>query len=369
MVRAAGSLVRWALFVVLSAWTAGCLDADPPAPPLERADGVVARLSLARGEVELLRAGSPPAPVRPGAELRRGDSLRVAPGAFAVLALHNGYLVRLDGGQTLRLAEVAVLDEPPASESIEAQLTRMTTAEERAGAERIAGWQADMQAADSVAPMAVEVARDAPGPEAEEEAAAEGQGDRQAGTAEEKKATEVAEQAPAKMAEAARKQELRELAAERGVLALLRKKDGEEGAVADALGVKGSLPGPSGSGGGSKDVATARPPRAKPALPAPAPAPWVLGTVRQTAPAVGLAPAEVVSQLRTALAGQAFVACLGESFPGAPLVRLALQVEGGAVVAVEVLGGAVTPACLGRLRGLRLAGPPASRYLLEVRPR
>ncbi|HSA24457.1 MAG TPA: hypothetical protein P5076_23555, partial [Myxococcota bacterium] len=275
----------------------------------------------------------------------------------------NGYLVRVDEGQTLRLAEVAVLDAPPASEGVESQLARLTTEDERAGAERVAGWHARMQAADSAAPLADAPAPPTPTPSPAPPATAPPvptDKDRP-----EKKEAPAAEAEPTK-AKAERRAELEaKLREDSAVLGLLKSSGGDVAATLKPPREQVEVKRDGGPAGGRQ----VGPPGKKPARgPEPGRA-WRLGTVRQIAPSVGTAPAEVVSRLRSTFGPGPLADCLAASFAGTPLVRLALRVEGGQVVEVEVVGGAATPACLGQLRALRLPGPAVARYLLEVSPR
>jgi hypothetical protein len=366
MLRAVGSLVCLSLLVLVPC---GCADRAPAPDGAATPDRVVADLAMLRGEVKIVPPGGEPAPAKVGDELRRGDSLRVGAGAFAVLALGNGYLVRVDEGQTLRLAEVAVLDAPPASEDLETQLARLTSEEERAGAERIAGWHARLQAADSVAPLADAPAPPPPSPSPSAEAQAPPGDQDQA----EKKEESAAKAEPEKAkAVAGRHAEIEAKVREKSAgLGLLESSGGQGGGVDAVAGTLGppreevEIKRDSGPEvGGELEAHARRPGRGRESGRV-----WRVGTVRQTAPTVGLAPAEVASRLRSTFGNKPLAECLEASFAGTPLVRLALQVEGGKVVRVEVVGGAATPACLGQLRALRLPGPAAARYLVEVVPR
>jgi hypothetical protein len=110
----------------------------------------VARVHLLGGTGSRVRAGSVEFAAQAGLPLIPSDEISTSPGEFLVLALTNGYLVRIDEDLSLRVRDIVLLGAPPAPESFAAQLDRLVTREERARAERIAGSQARRSAADAV---------------------------------------------------------------------------------------------------------------------------------------------------------------------------------------------------------------------------
>lgn len=119
-------------------------------PPGVPSDPVVARVHLLGGSGSRIRAGSVEFPAQAALPLTPQDEISTPPGEFLVLALKNGYLVRIDEDLSLRVRDIVLLDAPPARDSLAAQLDRLVTREERAQAERIAGSQARRSAADAV---------------------------------------------------------------------------------------------------------------------------------------------------------------------------------------------------------------------------
>ncbi|HEX2569952.1 MAG TPA: AgmX/PglI C-terminal domain-containing protein [Polyangia bacterium] len=119
-------------------------------PPGVPADPVVARVHLTSGKGARVRAGQVEFPAPAGLPLTPQDEISTPPGEFLVLALNNGYLVRIDEDLSLRVSDIVLLSAPPARESFAAQLDRLVTANERAQAERIAGSQARRSAAEAV---------------------------------------------------------------------------------------------------------------------------------------------------------------------------------------------------------------------------
>jgi hypothetical protein len=124
--------------------------AAPVRPPAAGSGPVVARVHLCGGTGSLVRAGQTEFPAAPGLPLLRTDELRVPPSEFLVVALDNGYLVRIDEDLTLRVSDIVLLGAPRTRQSLAEQLDRLVTREERAQAERLAGTQARRSAAESM---------------------------------------------------------------------------------------------------------------------------------------------------------------------------------------------------------------------------
>ena len=132
--------------------------------PLGAGSGrVVAHVALLGGPDCTVQANGKGFPATKGFPLIRSDELVVPPGEFMVVNLTNGYLVRVDEDLTVAVSDLANLDAPPTHESLTAQLDRLVTAEEKGRAERIAGAQARLTAARTVAPEM----QPAPAPSAE----------------------------------------------------------------------------------------------------------------------------------------------------------------------------------------------------------
>lgn len=139
----------------------GSAVADAPRPAAAGTGEVVAWVHLRGGEHLTFRAAGKQFPVQVGTPLLRSDTLEVPAGEFVVVKLRNGYVVKIDEDTTLSVAKIVSLDAPPTKESLTAQLDRVLTKEERGRAERIAGTQARLAGAESVAPQS----SSAPAPE------------------------------------------------------------------------------------------------------------------------------------------------------------------------------------------------------------
>jgi hypothetical protein len=145
------------LFLALACQSSSGASSEAGRPAQAGQGEVVARVLLLEGTTQVTAANGFRFPARPGLPLVRTDLLEIAPGGgFLMLELvKNGYLVRLDEDTRLGLAEVVLLDAPPARVGLQEQLSRLMTSEELARGERLAGWHARMRAADSAAPLPV----------------------------------------------------------------------------------------------------------------------------------------------------------------------------------------------------------------------
>ena len=98
-------------------------------------------------------------PAVPELQLLRDDRLVVGPDSFVLVALHNGHVVRLNAGASLRVDAMATFDDPPAGTDLEESFARLLSPSERGDAElrgaitRVAGWNTRMSAAETVAPQ------------------------------------------------------------------------------------------------------------------------------------------------------------------------------------------------------------------------
>lgn len=137
--------------VLLAVSGAAC--ADEPRPVEAGTGEIVAWVHLRGGEHVTFRAAGKQFPVRIGTPLVRSDVLEVPSGEFVVVKLRNAYLVKIDEDTSLAVAKIVSLDAPPTKESLASQLDRVLTKEERGRAERIAGTQARLSGAESVAPQ------------------------------------------------------------------------------------------------------------------------------------------------------------------------------------------------------------------------
>lgn len=147
-------------------------------PPATAQGDVVAYLVASDGALTIRDRGGAEVPATAGMPLLADDTLTPAKEALALVLLHNGYTVRVDGGVTLRIDGLAVFASPPATQSIEDQLRASLSSDQRArlgdAGERIGGWQLRRTALDGMAPEEMPAAEPAAAP-APIEAASEDQ--------------------------------------------------------------------------------------------------------------------------------------------------------------------------------------------------
>ena len=129
------------------------LVAEPARPAAAGSGELVDWVHLLSGQHATFRAAGKQFPLQVGTPLLRSDTIEVPAGEFVVVKLHNGYVVKIDEDTTLAVSQIVSLDAPPTKESLAAQLDRVLTKEERGRSERIAGGQARLAGADSVAPQ------------------------------------------------------------------------------------------------------------------------------------------------------------------------------------------------------------------------
>lgn len=126
--------------------------------------GAVGRVALVQGEV-LFRSAGGTVPATEGLSFGRADTVVAGRGAFAVLQLENGHLVRIDEELELPVERLALLAAPRARAGLRAQLDRLLTEEERrAGAQRIAGWEARLSAGEALGAGGAQKKREAASP-------------------------------------------------------------------------------------------------------------------------------------------------------------------------------------------------------------
>ncbi len=134
----------------------GCSESTPfeydsSARPSEAGSGeVVAKVLLLSGRVTIKTTGGFAFPAAPGVPLIETDEIAVAEKSFVVLQLRNNHLSRIDSNVTLAVADLAMIDAPATRVSIQQQLTRVLTPQERDDSGRIVGWHARLSAAQSV---------------------------------------------------------------------------------------------------------------------------------------------------------------------------------------------------------------------------
>lgn len=133
--------------------TAVAARAELPRPAAAGTGEFVAWVHLRGGAHVTFRAAGKQFPAQVGTPLLRSDVVEVPAGEFVVVKLRNGYVVKIDEDTSLAVAKIVSLDAPPTQESLASQLDRVLTREERGRAERIAGTQARLAGADSVAPQ------------------------------------------------------------------------------------------------------------------------------------------------------------------------------------------------------------------------
>ncbi|MEZ4450133.1 MAG: hypothetical protein R3B09_11705 [Nannocystaceae bacterium] len=164
--------------LVVALGLAGCSGGEAPPefkalntgverPGVDKGD-VVAYLVASDGALVIRDAEGQEIAVAPGTPLLASDTLTPAKEALALVLLHNGYTVRVDGGVTLRIDALAVFKDPPATRSIEDQLRASLSDQERGrlgdAGERIGGWQLRRTALDALAPEEMPSIEAAPPP-------------------------------------------------------------------------------------------------------------------------------------------------------------------------------------------------------------
>ncbi|MBK8263087.1 MAG: hypothetical protein IPK80_17325 [Nannocystis sp.] len=120
--------------------------AQPLTPRGDDADADAQLLTYA-GQLSVIDPAIGAVAVREVLPLRREDKLIVGEGAVALLYLKNGYLVRLDDDLELLVRELALIDAPPTTTSLDDQLDALVggalKVDDRA---RITGWQQGLHA-------------------------------------------------------------------------------------------------------------------------------------------------------------------------------------------------------------------------------
>lgn len=334
--------VPWAIAVVLV--FAGCGDSPPragKAPSGEvaaPAEGSAAIVVALAGSVTVRNAAGVEVPATPQLHLARTDRVVTAPGAYAVLVLHNGYVVRLDEDLVSPVGELAWIDAPPAEKGLEELFAAaLSPAEiERAGGSqtllRIAGWNARRAAGES--PAALQ-----PGSEAADEAKPEVAEPSQAAKA--APPADVVPDAPATDDDAAAappagKASRPQSDAKKAPQPAKKKTSrdpGKDAPEAEQLGGSPSSPVESSeSKSGAADLEDR----------------WSFRTGSGTQVRKDSLPAALAARRRE------LARCVAEASPGSAAVELLLRVEGGEVRKVTLGGGARAPGCASELVGLKL---------------
>jgi hypothetical protein len=119
----------------------------PPLTPRDDDADADAQLLTYAGQLSVIDPKVGAVAVREVLPLRREDKLIVGEGAVALLFLKNGYLVRLDDDLELLVRELALIDAPPTTTSLDDQLDALVggalKVDDRA---RITGWQQGLHA-------------------------------------------------------------------------------------------------------------------------------------------------------------------------------------------------------------------------------
>lgn len=143
------------------------LAALPPVAP--RPDGAVAKpvaqVVIGSGEVTVTpeKDKTKAFKVLVGTPLQASDRVKVAPGAWVVLAiLSNEQVVRLDDDLELKVGELALMGAPKAQRTIAEQLETLATVSERSAAERLIGWHASQAGASAPSVESTRRSRDEP---------------------------------------------------------------------------------------------------------------------------------------------------------------------------------------------------------------
>ncbi len=154
--------------MVGAALTVGCAEPAPPLlpvlPAIGRPEGVsqgprVAVIVALRGDVTVEPSQGGSFAGSEQLQLLRDDSLRVGPGSFVMVALHNGHVVRLNEASALRIDALAPFADAPAGDDLEDRLAALLSPTEREDAAlrgaitRVAGWNTRMTAAETIAPL------------------------------------------------------------------------------------------------------------------------------------------------------------------------------------------------------------------------
>lgn len=137
-----------------------CASAQPASADVARPPGtgtapVAGRIHLCGGAGARIKVGRTEFAPLVGMPLLKSDELVVPLGEFLVVALGNGYLVRIDEDLTMRVSDIVLLGAPPARESMAVQLDRLVSQAERTqakrmNAERVAGVQSRASAAEAM---------------------------------------------------------------------------------------------------------------------------------------------------------------------------------------------------------------------------
>lgn len=117
----------------------------------------VARILIAKGYVHVIEKNGNKVHAKEGTSLLRTDTITTSKGSFAVIQLHNNYLVKIDESLELDVADIVLLDAEKTDADPKTQLSQMLNPEERVAAgdavhraERVAGWHARLVAAETV---------------------------------------------------------------------------------------------------------------------------------------------------------------------------------------------------------------------------
>ena len=134
----------------------GCSSKDPfstyqlAARPEQANQGQTkAVLVMHAGEVSIQSANGHRFSAQPALPLLSNDQIATKNNSFAIVHLHNNHVVRLDEDLRLQVANLAMFHAKKTSLAVAQQLTSLLKPEERNQPERIVGWHARMQAAQT----------------------------------------------------------------------------------------------------------------------------------------------------------------------------------------------------------------------------
>lgn len=114
---------------------------------------VVARVLQVSGQVQIKPAGAAAFAAADNTDLVASDRIDPGEGAYAIVGLENGYVVRVDDTGALAVKNIVMLKAPPTSMSVEEQLTKLTDLPKdfnrKAVTEKAAAWRHMPRAAQS----------------------------------------------------------------------------------------------------------------------------------------------------------------------------------------------------------------------------
>ncbi len=174
---------RWISLTLLLALIAlGCQEQDRAAARIPGIGEEAARIAHVEGQAEIRRPGNPAVAATAELSLTRDDVVAPAAASFVLIALYNGYVVRIGSETAIRVADLAQFNAAPTDLKVEKQLAALLSQGELSERDkaiqevsRIAGWHVRRNAAST--PTAQAAAEAAPAKSAS--AATTGEGETQ----------------------------------------------------------------------------------------------------------------------------------------------------------------------------------------------